>query len=113
VKQLGRKARLEALQEVAGALIGRARQVAARLAAAPFAETEAAITALEPAVRKDAAARVAFILKKCPSCEAHHVAITLHTHSVDKRPLTKFIAKFDKTESGTKGDSPALMTLIP
>ena len=76
------------------------RQVAAPLAAAPLAGTEAAIAALEPEARKDAAARVTFTLKKCLSCEAHHVDITLHTYSVDKQAATKNIAKLDKTEAG-------------
>lgn len=101
VKKLGKKARLGTLQEVARALIDRAQQVAAPLAAAPLAGTEAVIAALEPAVRKDAAARVTFTLKKCPSCDAHHVAITLHTHSVNKQPAAVLVATFDKTETGT------------
>ena len=74
------------------------QQVAAPLAAAPLAGTEAAIAALEPVCPEGCRRAVTFTLKKCPSCEAHHVAITLHTHSVDKRPVVKSVAKFDKTE---------------
>jgi hypothetical protein len=106
VKRLGKQARLKALQEAVGALSERVRQITSSMAAAPLAETEAAVAALEPALRKDAAARVTFALKKCPTCEAHHVEVTLNTHSVDKRPVTKSIAKFDKTEPGSGENSP-------
>jgi hypothetical protein len=99
VKKLGKKERLAALQSAIGALTARANEIAGQIAAAPLAETEAAIAALDPAARKDAAARITFSLKKCPRCDAHHVQLILHNHTADKKAAVNTIATFDKTES--------------
>ena len=68
----------------------------------PLAETAAAVAALDGALRKDAAARVAFELKKCPSCDAHYLKLTLANFTADKKGATTVVAKIDKTESTTK-----------
>jgi len=101
VKKLAKKDRLAALQRAAVALNTRATQIAGQIAAAPWAETEAAVAALDAAPRKDAAARIMFTLKKCPGCEAHHLKLTLHTYSADKRAAASNVATLDKTEAGT------------
>lgn len=103
VKRLGRKDRQAVLQRVAGALLERVRPLAASLAVTPLAETESAIAALEMAASNDAAARVVFTLKKCPTCDSHHVEIALFTYAVDKRPATSNVAKFDKTAPRDEG----------
>jgi hypothetical protein len=99
VKKLAKKERLAALQAAVGALTARANQVVAPIAAAPLADTEAAVAALDPAIQKDAAARITFELKKCPRCDAHHLTLNLFNFTVDKKSAVNALAKIDKTES--------------
>ena len=97
VKKLKKKERLAALQGAITALTARANQVVAPIAEAPLAETEAAIAALEPTIQKGAAARITWILKKCPRCDAHHLQLSLTNYTVDKKVATNVVGTFDKT----------------
>jgi hypothetical protein len=107
VKKMSKQARLAELQSVANNTAGRAQQIAVPLANASLADTEKAIAALDSFARKDATARVAFILKKCPTCDAHHLELMLNTYSVDKRAAATSLVKLDKTEMPDEQVSPA------
>lgn len=98
VKRLNKKVRGDALQETMKTLVARAMQIAAPLATASLSDTDAMISALDNSDRKDAAARVTFTLKKCPTCEAHVVEISLYSHSVNNQAVVQSLANFDKTE---------------
>ncbi|WP_395745594.1 hypothetical protein [Prosthecobacter sp.] len=98
VKKLKSKERLPALQAAIQALTARANEFTAPIAAAPLAETEAAIGTLDQAVQKDAAARITYHLKKCPCCDAHHLQLDLTNYTVDKKVANTTVAKIDKTK---------------
>ena len=98
VKKLKSKERLPALQAAIQALTARANEFTAPIATAPLAETEAAISTLDQSIQKDAAARITFILKKCPRCDAHHLDLNLTNFTVDKKVATSVVAKIDKTK---------------
>lgn len=98
VKKLAKKDRLAALQAAIQALTDRANQIVGPIAAAPLADTEAAVAALDSAIQKDAAARITFDLKKCPQCDSHHLKLTLTNFTVDKKAAMTEVAKIDKTE---------------
>lgn len=98
VKKLKKKERLEALQEAIQSVGQRANEIADSIATAPLAETEAAMAGLDQSVQTDAAARITFVLKKCPQCEAHHLSLTLTHFTVDKKVNASDFAKIDKTE---------------
>ncbi len=97
VKKLKSKERLPALQAAIKALTDRANQITAPIAAAPLAETEAAISGLDQTIQKDAAARITYTLKKCPTCDAHHLELSLTNYTVDKKVAVNNVAKIDKT----------------
>ena len=98
VKKLKSKERLPALQAAIQALTARANQFTAPIAAAPLAETEAAVASLDQTIQKDAAARITYTLKKCPRCDAHHLQLDLTNFTVDKKVANTTVAKIDKTE---------------
>lgn len=98
VKKLKKKERLPALQTAVQALTARANQITAPMAAAPLGETEAAVASLDQAVQKDAAARITYVLKKCPRCDAHHLQLDLTHFTVDKKVAVNTVATLDKTE---------------
>lgn len=98
VKKLRKQERLARLRSAVGTVTALANQTTGALSRAPLAETESALAALDSAIRKDAAARITFLLKKCPTCEAHHLQLTLNSFTADKRPATSILAKIDKTE---------------
>ena len=98
VKKLKSKERLPALQAAIQALTARANQFTAPIAAAPLAETEAAVALLDQTIQKDAAARITYTLKKCPRCDAHHLQLDLTNFTVDKKVANTTVAKIDKTE---------------
>jgi hypothetical protein len=98
VKKLKSKERLPALQSAIKALTDRANQILAPIVNAPLAEADAAVAALDQAIQKDAAARITYTLKKCPTCDAHHLDLTLTNFTVDKKVATTNVAKIDKTE---------------
>ena len=98
VKKLKKKERLPALQAAIKNLIARANQFTAPIAGAPLAETETAIATLDQTVQKDAAARITYVLKKCPRCDAHHLDLNLTNFTVDKKVANSNVAKIDKTE---------------
>lgn len=98
VKKLKSKERLPALQSAIKALTDRANQILAPIANAPLAEADAAVAALDQAIQKDAAARITYTLKKCPTCDAHHLDLTLTNFTVDKKVASTNVAKIDKTE---------------
>ena len=98
VKKLKSKERLPTLQAAIQALTARANEITAPIAAAPLAETEAAVAALDPAIQKGAAARITYVLKKCPRCDAHHLQLSLTNFTVDKKVATNVVATLDKTE---------------
>jgi len=97
VKKLKKKERLPALQAAVSALTARANQLVAPIARAPLAETEAAIAALDPTIQKGAAARITWVLKKCPRCDAHHLQLSLTNFTVDKKVAVNVVGTFDKT----------------
>lgn len=98
VKKLKKKERLAALQAAIKELIARANEFTTPIAAAPLAETEAAIATLDQAVQKDAAARITYTLKKCPRCDAHHLDLNLFNYTEDKKVSNSNVAKIDKTK---------------
>ncbi|MDB6007112.1 MAG: hypothetical protein JWR15_4099, partial [Prosthecobacter sp.] len=98
VKKLGKKERLPALQAAIQALTTRANEFTAPIAAAPLGETEVAIGTLDQSIQKDAAARITYVLKKCPRCDAHHLQLNLTNFTVDKKVATATVGKIDKTE---------------
>ena len=98
VKKLKSKERLPALQAAIQALTARANEITAPIVAAPLAETEAAIATLDQSIQKDAAARITFVLKKCPRCDAHHLDLNLTNFTVDKKVANTNVAKIDKTK---------------
>ena len=98
VKKLKSKERLPALQSAIKALTDRANLILGPIANAPLAEADAAVAALDQAIQKDAAARITYTLKKCPTCDAHHLDLTLTNFTVDKKVATTNVAKIDKTE---------------
>jgi hypothetical protein len=98
VKKLSRGARSSKLQSLISALAAQANQVVGPVLKAPFTETEAAIAALDPGVRKGTAGRIAIELRKCSSCDAHHLRLRIHTFSANKKAAAKVLSQFDKTE---------------
>jgi hypothetical protein len=98
VKKLKSKERLPALQAAIQALTARANEFTAPIAAAPLAETEAAIATLDQTIQKSAAARITYTLKKCPRCDAHHLQLDLTNYTVDKKVATATVVKLDKTK---------------
>ncbi|MCF7789039.1 MAG: hypothetical protein K9N47_23140 [Prosthecobacter sp.] len=98
VKKLKKKERLAALQAAIKELIARANEFTTPIAAAPLAETEAAIATLDQTIHKDAAARITYTLKKCPSCDAHHLDLNLFNYTEDKKVSNSNVAKIDKTK---------------
>ena len=98
LKRLSKKERIEKLQGAVAAIIGRARQITAAIANAPLAETATAVAALDGAIRKDAAARITFDLKKCPGCDSHHLKLTLTNFTAGKQLATRIVANLDKTK---------------
>ncbi len=98
VKKLKKKERLAALQAAIQALTARANEFMAPIAAAPLTETEGAIATLDQSIQKDAAARITFVLKKCPRCDAHHLDLNLTNFTVDKKVANTNVAKIDKTK---------------
>ena len=97
MKKLKSKERQPALQAAINALTARANQLVAPIARAPLTETEAAIAALDPTLQKGAAARITWVLKKCPRCDAHHLQLSLTHFTVDKKDATNVVGTFDKT----------------
>lgn len=98
VKKLKKKERLSALQAAIKDLVARANQFTAPIAAAPLAETDAAIATLDQTIQKGAAARITYVLKKCPRCNAHHLALNLTNFTEDKKVSNSNLAKIDKTK---------------
>lgn len=98
VKKLKKKERLAALQASIKDLIGRANEFTGPIAAAPLAETEAALATLDQTIHKDAAARITYTLKKCPRCDAHHLELSLFNYTEDKKVANSNVATIDKTK---------------
>lgn len=99
LKKLKKKERLAALQASIKELMARANEFTAPIAAAPLADTEAALATLDQTVRKDAAARITFTLKKCPRCDAHHLNLNLFNYTEDKKVANSNVAKIDKPKA--------------
>ncbi len=98
VKKLKKKERLAALQVAIQDLIARANEFTGPIAAAPLAETEAALATLDQTIQKNAAARITYTLKKCPRCDAHHLDLSLFNYTEDKKVANSNVAKIDKTK---------------
>ena len=97
IKPLGKKEREAALQAAIGELGARVEQVVARIAQGSLAETTAEIEALDRAAAEGTAARMAFTLTKCPTCDSHHVQLQLHHWTVDKKQAHGQAGAIDKT----------------
>ncbi len=98
VKKLGKKERQPALQAAIQVLIARANEFTVPIAAAPLVETEAALGTLDQSIQKDAAARITYVLKKCPGCDAHHLQLNLTNFTADKKVAITTVVNLDKTE---------------
>lgn len=97
IKKQPKKQRLESLTAAIQHVCAKAQEALQSVQAASFEETAAKLSMLDKAASKDAAASVQLALKKCPHCDAHHVAVTLVNRTVDKKAATKVIANLDKT----------------
>jgi hypothetical protein len=67
------------------------------MAETSLAACERAVEALDAAAAKGSSANVLFHLKKCPSCEAHFIELTLTNYKVDKQVGSTSLLKLDKT----------------
>lgn len=103
VKKLPRKERLAALQGAIQSLTQRAQEVVDRIVHAPLAETVSEVEAFDPKLNKNSAARIQFVLKKCPQCDAHHVQLNLFNMAVNKKPVTTKLNALDKTQLVQEG----------
>lgn len=97
IKKLAKKERLEALTAAVQDVAVKTQQALATVEDTPFEETATRLATLDKSATKDAPASVAFTLKKCPHCDAHHIAATLTNKTVDKKVATKVLANLDKT----------------
>jgi hypothetical protein len=97
IKKLPKQQRLEALTGAMQDVSARTQQVLQAVQLASFDDTAAKLSELDKAVAKDAPASVSLLLKKCPQCNAHHIAATLMNKTVDKKAATKLLLNLDKT----------------
>lgn len=89
--------RVAALQAAVDEVAGRARAVLEGVRSLNLADTLAQLAVLGPPVKKsEAAARVSVVLKKCPKCDGHHLALSLVTFSKDKKPAQSLLWTLDK-----------------
>jgi hypothetical protein len=84
----------EAMQQVTGAALELVRPIPA----ASYEQALAIVSELNPKHLRKSAAQVELTLRKCPRCDAHHLRVTLSYIGVDKRPASRLVQAFDKTE---------------
>jgi hypothetical protein len=96
-KKLSSKERGPALEACIQKLVDRTQPVVAEMAETSLAACERAVEALDAAAAKGSSANVLFHLKKCPSCEAHFIELTLTNYKVDKQVGSTSLLKLDKT----------------
>jgi hypothetical protein len=92
-----RAARKTALEQAVQEVIAASHALAARMRGQPLAETVAVVEEAHRAANKGAAAWVAIKLSKCPSRDAHHVAFTMHSTTLDKKKAITAVLVLDKT----------------
>jgi hypothetical protein len=98
IKKLPKKERLSALESSIQAVSDQAHEITQSIAEAPLNDTEVAVSNLDQSIKKDAASRITFTLKKCPQCEAHHLSLILTNFTVDKKINSSDLTKIDKTD---------------
>ncbi|HEY2573881.1 MAG TPA: hypothetical protein VGH65_07420 [Verrucomicrobiaceae bacterium] len=96
-KKESKKQRLELLTAAVQHACARTQEVLQSVQATSFNETATKLAALDKSANKEALATVSLTLKKCPHCDAHHVAATLSNKTADKKAAQKVIANLDKT----------------
>jgi hypothetical protein len=97
-----RKERPLALQNAVAQVWQAATQRVTDVPRATLDETRTLVRELNPRHERASTAQVEFKLRKCPACEGHHLRVTLNYLGLDKRPVIKQIAVFDKTQAATE-----------
>lgn len=98
VLRLPKAGRPAALQGAVEEVSARAREVFARVKDATLAQTEAVLDEVERAAG-GSAAMVTITLKKCPTCDSHHLDFSLHHSTVDKRAAASNLLTIEKTQA--------------
>jgi hypothetical protein len=92
-----RSARKAAIQDAVNEVASGVRTLADRMRGQPLAETVGVLDEAARAANKSAAAWVAIKLSKCPTCDGHHVAFTMHSTTLDKKQAVTALLVLDKT----------------
>ncbi len=93
-----RKERKATLERIVGELTTHGHQLAQSLHALPLQETADAVQGLDTKAIKDAAANLAVTLKKCPSCDGHHLHLAVAYTTLDRKQGNNKVVDLDKTE---------------
>ncbi len=97
VGKLKRKERGPVLEQAVAAVLEKAGPVSDLLLQIPFPETLVELQKLDQTEQKETLARVTYILKKCPKCEAHHITTNLFNFQPDKKFAVTTLVEMDKT----------------
>lgn len=96
--RLAKGERPAALQAAVNEVSARASQLFARVRDADLAGTVAALAETAP-LDKGAVALVTVTLKKCPTCDSHHMDFSLQHSTVDKRVARASLLTVDKPQA--------------
>jgi hypothetical protein len=86
IKKLPRKERPDAVQAAVNGVAGRAGALLQKVATLPLDQTLAALKEAHQEWDKKSTAGVLFQLSKCPQCDGHHIATSLHFTAANGKP---------------------------